>query len=56
MPRIDESTITPQKRDRYPGVHKKVTEDYERLALGDSVNLDQYGEFCFVSKEGTILG
>ena len=43
MPKIDESTITPQKRDRYPGVHKKVTEGYERLALGDSVNLDQFG-------------
>ena len=43
MPKVEESTILPQKRDRYPGHHKKVTEGYQRIAVGDAVGLDQFG-------------
>ena len=43
MPKVEESNIVPQKRDRYPGHHKKVTEGYQRIAVGDAVGLDQFG-------------
>ena len=43
MPKVRESDIVPQKRDRYPGNHKKVTSGYERLAVGDAVGLRQFG-------------
>ena len=43
MPKVKESEIVPQKRDRYPGNHKKVTAGYERLAVGDAVGLSQFG-------------
>ena len=43
MPKVKESDIVPQKRDRYPGNHKKVTAGYERLAVGDAVGLSQFG-------------
>ena len=43
MPKVEESDIVPQKRDRYPGHHKKVTEGYQRIAVGDAVALDQFG-------------
>ncbi|GIR54263.1 MAG: transcriptional regulator [Rhodospirillaceae bacterium] len=43
MPKVREADIVPQKRDRYPGNHKKVTSGYERLAVGDAVGLSQFG-------------
>ena len=43
MPKVKESDIVPQKRNRYPGIHKKVTAGYERLAVGDGVGLSQFG-------------
>ena len=43
MPKVREADIVPQKRDRYPGNHKKVTAGYERLAVGDAVGLSQFG-------------
>ena len=43
MPKVREADIVPQKRDRYPGNHKKVTSGYERLAVGDAVGLRQFG-------------
>ena len=43
MPKVNESNIVPQKRDRYPGKHKEVTKGYERFAVGDAVGLTQFG-------------
>ena len=43
MPKVKETDLVPQKRDRYPGNHKKVTAGYERLAVGDAVGLSQFG-------------
>ena len=43
VPKVNESNITSQKRDRYPGNHKKVTEGYERIAVGDAMELTQFG-------------
>ena len=43
MPKVRDADIVPQRRDRYPGNHKKVTAGYERLAVGDAVGLSQFG-------------
>ena len=43
MPKVKETDLVPQKRDRYPGNHKKVTAGYERLAVVDAVGLSQFG-------------
>ena len=43
MPKVRDADIVPQRRDRYPGNHKKVTAEYERLAVGDAVGLSQFG-------------
>jgi len=43
VPKVNELNIVSQKRDRYPGNHKKVTEGYERIAVGDAMELTQFG-------------
>ena len=43
MPKVREADIVPQRRDRYPGNHEKVTAGYEILAVGDAVGLSQFG-------------
>ena len=43
MPKVRDANIVPQRQDRYPGNHKKVTAGYERLAVGDAVGLSQFG-------------
>ena len=43
MPKVKETDLVPQKRDRYPGNHKKVTAGYEWLTVGDALGLSQFG-------------
>lgn len=43
MPKVDYTSLTPLKRDGYPGQLKKITEGYERLTVGEAVGLTQFG-------------